>query len=77
MLRGMLEMENEDKILFFSRHFHGRPLTTGGDSLMPLLFSLGQHPALEAVERRLRDNETCSLIWTMLFRVQSKQRCRG
>ena len=25
--------------------------------LMPLLFSLGQHPALEALQRRLRGNE--------------------
>ena len=28
-----------------------------GDVLMPLLFSLGQHPALEAVQRHLRDNK--------------------
>ena len=27
MLRGLLGMENEDKILFFVRHFHGRLLT--------------------------------------------------
>ena len=26
-----------------------------GDPLMPTLFSLGQHPALEAAQRRLRD----------------------
>ena len=28
-----------------------------GDPLMPLLFSLGQHGALEAVQRSLRDGE--------------------
>ena len=28
-----------------------------GDPLMPMLFALGQHRALEAVQRRLRDNE--------------------
>ena len=28
-----------------------------GDPLMPALFSLAQHPALEGIQRRLRDNE--------------------
>ena len=28
-----------------------------GDAMMPLLFSLGQHPALEAVHRQLRPGE--------------------
>ena len=28
-----------------------------GDALMPLLFSLGQHAALEAVHRRLMEGE--------------------
>ena len=31
-----------------------------GDPFMPLLFSLGQHPALEAVQRRLRGH-SCRL----------------
>ena len=63
-------MEDGDQILPFARCFHGSPSTylwedemgntqeiPQGDPLMPTLFSLGEHPALEAIQRRLADGE--------------------
>ena len=41
-----------------TQHFpQGEGVREQGDPLMPMLFSIGQHPALEAAQRRLRDNE--------------------
>ena len=34
-----------------------------GDALMPLLFSMGQHRALEAIQSELHDEEFLSRIW--------------
>ena len=36
-----------------------------GDPLMPMLFAMGQHRALEAVQRRLVTMKSCSRSWTM------------
>ena len=36
-----------------------------GDPLMPLLFCLGQHPALTAVTAALKEGEHFSHIWTI------------
>ena len=36
-----------------------------GDPLMPMLFSLGEHPALEAIQRRLAEGRSCWHILTM------------
>ena len=34
-----------------------------GDALMPMLFSLGQHQALVAIQSRLQDDESCLHFW--------------
>ena len=36
-----------------------------GDPLMPLLFSLGQHSALLAINAKLKEGESCLLSWTI------------
>ena len=38
-----------------------------GDAMMPLLFALGQHPALEAVKRHLVDGEFICVSGRHLF----------
>ena len=38
-----------------------------GDPLMPMLFSLGQHPALEAVQSRLRDKMFFAYLDDVVF----------
>ena len=72
MLRGLMDMEEGDKLLPFVRLFYSDPSTflwddevgdtqgeggEQGDALMPLLFSLGQHGALKAVARSLEEGE--------------------
>ena len=80
MLRGLLRMENGDQIFPFVQCFCGRPSmylwegtwrnaanpTRGGRGARWPLFSLGQHPALEAAWSQLRDRSS-SHIWTMWF----------
>ena len=67
-----LLVEAASRLVFLRRTRRDAANPTGeggeqGDPLMPLLLSLGQHPALEAAQRRLRDNRSCSLTWTMWF----------
>ena len=67
LLEGLLRMEDGDQILLFARCFYDELGNTQeipqseageqGDLLMPMLFSLGEHPALEAIQRRLIDGE--------------------
>ena len=81
MLEALVAMPGGSAALPFVRLFYGLPSRylwedehsphfqgEGGeqeDALMPLLFSLGQHAALEAVRRRLRVRER-------LFRVSGR-----
>ena len=72
MLEGILRMEGGDQILPFVRCFYGIPSTYlwedemgvtqsipqgEGDLLMPLLYALGQHGALLAMQARLGAGE--------------------
>ena len=73
MVRCLRRMEDGDQVLSFVRCFCGCPSTflwedelgqrtshkgrEQGDPLMPLLFALGQHAALEAVQARLLEGE--------------------
>ena len=52
MVRGLSRVEGGDRVLPFVRKFYGSPthIWQQGDALMPALFSLGQHPAFEAVQ---------------------------
>ena len=63
-LRGLQQMEGGDALLPFVSQFYGSPMRSHrakegeqGDALMPALFSLGQHSALEAIQARLRLDE--------------------
>ena len=77
MLRGLRRMEGGDALLPFVSQFYGSASTylwkegsmilqgeggEQGDALMPALFSLVQHGALEAIQARLRPSE-----WLMSF----------
>ena len=70
MLKGLLRMEEGDQVFPFIQPLFGSlstflwhhdiPQWEGGeqgDPLMPMLFALGQHGALEAVHWRLRDEK--------------------
>ena len=56
MLEGLLRMEGGDQIFPFAWLFCGTPWEQG-DPFMPMLSSLGEHPALEAIQRRFLDDE--------------------
>ena len=64
-MQSLLRVEGGDSVLPFVRQFYASPSSyisqdehgivhaqkvEKGDTLMPMLFSLGQHPALEAVQ---------------------------
>ena len=73
MLEGLGQVDGGAATLPFVRMFHGSPSQClwdddngvthtipqgeGGDAMMPLLFSKGQHGALETAHRNLREGE--------------------
>ena len=93
MLEALIAMPGGSEALPFVRSFYGQPSRyvweddqgegeEQGDALMPLLFSLGQHAALEAVRAHLLPRErlfaflddVCHHSWADLFRAQHLSR---
>ena len=45
-----------------------------GDAMMPLLFSLGQHTALERVQRSLREGDLFAFLDGRVHRLHARSR---
>ena len=70
MLRGLSRVEGGATYIWQDEKgvVHDIPQGEGGeqgDALMPALFSLGQHPAFEAVRSQLLEGKRFALSWTM------------
>ena len=89
MLRGMLGVQGGGAVLPFVRQFYGGPssflwddasgtthdIAQGeGDPLMPALYSLAQHGALEAIARRLLPTERLFAFLDDLYIVCQPER---
>ena len=68
MMRGLLRVEGGSEALLFIRMFYSeqslKVMGEQGDPLMPFLFAVGQHEALEAINDQLPEGDICWPNWT-------------